>query len=488
MITTKPVTLSRSRQILLIMLLMALTIPVYAEVTISGINEAQFVYRDAVDSLSNYFHNELNLTFNYRNVDVGMSFIADLPRYSHFEAVKDLHPRMVEYDWQRFYLAAEFSQMNLRVGSFNEFFGNGLILRSYRDKTFEWDTTLNGINANLRTDYLNVKALYGALPNEDNEQYSDTVAGFDLSSRYFDNLSLGTSLLTIEELRRGNYWNRLITGLRPGLMYENFDIAAEYAASTLKDPDEAEEIGQAIYAYGNKYFGKLTLSAEYKNYSDFDFRMNDLPTVNHSEEPLSERREPGFDEEGIMGQIHYMPTFTTSVGVSYSEAWNSGFDIRQSDLFIEGSKMFDTFVLAAEYGQLEGVDKDRNEWFQEITPAVTADFELLGRASHLRTQFQVVNNVKDEEETTNYFPLIQFDYFFNNFSFSMNAETRIQSFDDLTDNPEMWLGLEVTASLFRHTDIRAFIGEEKGGKVCRSGQCFYTAPFKGFKLDVTTRF
>ncbi len=486
--TNKLLPLKPKQHVLLMILLLTFSIHIYADVTISGINEAQFVYRDAADSLANFFHNDLSLRLNYRNIDLGMSFLADLPRYSHFDAVQDLHSRMIEYDWQRFYLAAEFPNMNLRAGSFNEFFGNGLILRSYRDKTFEWDTTLSGLNVNVRSEYLHTKTLYGALPNESDGQFSDTVAGFDLSSRYFDNLSLGASLLTIEELRRGAYWNRLITGVRTGLQFDSFDISGEYAAMTLTDNNDDESAGQAIYAYGNTYLGKLTFSAEYKNYSDFDFRMNDLPTVNYSEEPLSERREPGFDEEGVMGQIHYMPTFTTMLNITYSEAWNSGFDIRQSDLFIEGTKMFDTFILAAEYAQLEGLDKDRNEWFQEITPALTADFELFDRASYVRTQYQIVKNVKGDEEKTDYFPLLQFDYFFDKFSFSLNAETRIQTFDDLTDDPPVWFGFELTASLFRHTDIKAFIGEEKGGKVCRSGQCFYTAPFKGFKLDVTTRF
>lgn len=460
----------------------------YAQMTISGINEAEFIYRDAPDSLSNFFHNEASLKFNYRNIDFGMTFIADLPKHSNFADVKDLHPRMIDYRWERFYVMANLPNLTFRAGSFNEFFGNGVILRSYRDKAFEWDTTLNGLSTRFYSDYANIKAFYAALTSAEEDRYYDTAGGIDISSSYIDNYNFGISLLTTEELYSADYRNRIVAGGRLGIYFDKYDLMGEYSESRLYNNDDTTTNGQAIYLFGNKFFGPLTLSAGYKKYRNFNYQLNDLPTLNASEEPLSERYDPGTDEEGLLGQIQYNPSLNTSVSATYSEAWNKNYELRQSDLFIEASRVFEGFTLGVEFAKLETLDKERKEWMDEIKPAVYVDFAVEDISNHVRTQFKVETAVKDQDKETYYSPQLQWDVLFSKYSVSVTTETKLQTFDDLTDDPPLWVGLEVTAQVLPHTEIKAFVGEEKGGKVCRSGQCFYTSPFKGVKLNITTRF
>jgi hypothetical protein len=196
---------------------------------------------------------------------------------------------------------------------------------------------------------------------------------------------------------------------------------------------------------------------------------------------------PGEDEEGLMGQVRFNPDFTSEVGVTYSEAWNSNFSLRQSDLFVEGRKYYDSFTLGLEYAQLELIDEERQQWQKEITPAVLLDFNLLSLPTHIRTELGYHEKVRGESSRDYYNPLLQFDIFFNRLSLSFIAELELEEFSELSDAGS-WLGIELTTDIISNTDLKIFIGEERGGKVCRSGVCYYTTPFKGLRINLTTRF
>jgi hypothetical protein len=196
---------------------------------------------------------------------------------------------------------------------------------------------------------------------------------------------------------------------------------------------------------------------------------------------------PGEDEEGLLGQVRFNPDFTTELGATYSEAWNSDFSIRQSDFFVEGRKYYDSFTLGLEYAQLEMTDKVRQHWQKEITPAVLLDFNLLSLPTHIRTELGYHEKVEGESSRDYFNPLLQFDLFFNRFSLSLISEFEIEDLNEL-DELESWIGIELTTDILPNTDLKIFIGEERGGKVCRSGVCYYTTPFKGLRVNLTTRF
>ncbi len=462
----------------------------YAAVRISGLNEAQYIYKAAEDSLSSYFYNETAIRLNYNNLEAGLSFVAELPKYDQFQAIKDLHHSDLHYRWDERYLQLNLSDYRLRAGSFSEYIGAGIMLRAFRDKAFDHDTRLTGLNIRTRKKAHQLKAFYGTLPNENNPGRNDLIGGLDYSTSFLIFSQLGFSL-TSQQLRRfdDKYSTRLAAGSRMEIITDYFDLYTEYAESKAYRRIGDDLRGQAVYALANSYIGIFSLSAGYKKYDRFDDRMNDLPTLNASEEPLSERLRPGEDEEGLLGQIRYTPDFTTELSITYSEAWNSNFSIRQSDLFAEGRKDFETWILGLEYAQFETRDTegDRQFWYKEITPAVLLDFDISSRPVHIRTEFGYREEVAEQTGLDFYKPLLQFDIFFNRFSVSLISEFEIKDLSSLDERQE-WFGVEATASLFSHTEMKLFIGEERGGKVCRSGVCYYTTPFKGLRMDLTTRF
>ncbi|MFA5498490.1 MAG: DUF6029 family protein [Candidatus Cloacimonadia bacterium] len=474
---------------LYVLVVFLLTIsPIFSQVSITGQNESEYTYKAVPDSLNNFFENETNIRLDYQNIEIGFSFLAYLPKYDQFEAIKDLNSDDVNYRWDDRYIQLNLSSMNVRAGTFTEHFGNGLILRSYEDKPNQHDTRLNGLLVNLNDAKYTLKGLYGTLANQDNPAKKDVINGVDLSVPLANSLQIGGSF-TYQQIRRfdDKYRTRMVFGGRAEYFYDFFDINAEYAQSKAYHDIVDDKKGEALYVIANTYFNAFTLTGGYKNYNNFDDRMNELPMLNSSEEPLSDRFVTGYDEEGLYGQIGYTPNYSTALELAYSEAWNSDFSIRQSDLLASAQREFEDIVVFLEYAQLEEVDKVQSKWLREMTPAAAFDFNLYGIPTHIRGEFGIEKRVEDEVEERGFNPLLQTDFTFKKFSFSLISEMEFDDFSSLSE-AEYWIGAEFVAPLFSHTDLKLFVGEEKGGKVCRNGMCSHTTPFKGLKLNLTTRF
>ncbi len=454
--------------------------PLFSQISISGVNEAQFIKLYTEKAHSNYFHNETNLLFNYRNIDFGLSFYANYPKYDRFESPEDLDSKDISYSWDELYVRANLPHLDLRAGSFTEYFGNGLLLRSFRDKNLNIDKRLNGLNTKVFNDVFSLKGFYASILDEN----YNTVGGLDLSSNVLTNLNLGLSFLSTQERRiDGKYRSRIAGSARMTYFNDFLDLEGEYAGSKIyRNPAIIK--GDAIYGLVNSYLGSFTVTTGYKKYRKMNHFLNDLPTLNASDEPLSEKFEPGYDEEGIMGALKYSVSYHTELYLNYSEAWSSDFKVRQSDLLITAKKEFDDLIITAEYGQIELLDKDWNLWEKSMTPAISFDFPLSVIATHLRTQYQ-----KREKSYADILhnPLLQSDFSYGGYGISILSETEFKSFSEM-DKSKYWLGIEVKADIFSHSNFKLFVGSEKGGKICRNGVCYYTAPFDGIRAELTTRF
>jgi hypothetical protein len=90
-------------------------------------------------------------------------------------------------------------------------------------------------------------------------------------------------------------------------------------------------------------------------------------------------------------------------------------------------------------------------------------------------------------ESMHYEPKLQVDISYKDYSFSVTTEHEYEDSEDfLKEN--FWIGAELALMLFHNTDVRFFVGSEKGGKVCRNGVCRYQSEFEGVRLEITTTF
>ena len=471
--------------LLLVILSFASSLWALSNFRVTGLNEASYVYKNAVDSLKNYFSDEFSFRLTYKNFTFGMKFIADLPRYDDYAAMSGLTSQSVSYTWDERFLEYKVDNFSIRAGNFEQVFGSGIALRAYRDRDFDIDTRLNGFSSEIFPKSFQMKALYASLPNEDNDTKNDVVAGLDAQKNIFDALKLGASFVNIREWQAGdNYLDRKVFAARTNIDASLFDLNAEYGY--MDQSEGISKIGHALYVNLNTYFNIVSFTVAYNNYLNFDSRMNDLPILNHSNEPMYDS-PIGKDQQGAMGEVMFMPDDFNEFVVNYAEEWNNAWTIRQSDLWVEAIHYFDTSTLTASFSHLERKDEEVDHWEKEVAPTLMYDFMIGETPLSIKAEYQYYDKHYQQEKSHHWEPLVQIDTNIFDFDFSIIAECSYEKIKDIGKNPP-WLGAEISKEVFENTTMRLFVGKEKGGKICRNGICKYRNQFEGLRLELITTF
>ena len=482
--------------ITLMLLLAFVTIFSQSNIIISGENNAIYTHRTAKDSLSNYFENELNLRIDQRVFSFGMTFRAELPKYDQFQAIHELHPNQVHTEWSERFVQLNLEHLRLKAGTLEESFGSGIVLRAWNDKDNNRDKRLEG--AQIHSSYKNFRfsGIYGALREDVIEQSiyeKDILLGADVEYRPFPFFNFGISAV---EYKQKNlipfstpYTHHNIYGGRFGVMTDLFDLTAEYAELRRSHGVSKPFTGTAIYANGNFYIGPLTLTSGYKRYDDFqDYPLSDLPTLNHYDELLFSYDNNIKYEEGLLGEIRYIPNFENEFLVSYGESWNNNFQVRYYNLFAEYKRYFSNFSLTLDYEHVEKIKKDLQEWEKELKPSVYLDFFSFNKPMTAKLEWSYNEEEISDDKTSYNKPIITVDASINDrLSIAVFASNKFKNFGEIPDK-KVYLGTEIVTSIASHTDLTLFLGKEQGGKVCRNGVCKTQAPFEGLKLTLTTRF
>jgi len=464
------------------LLIIASVLPLYSQIAVSGINEAQFVKLRTDNPLSGFFHNETGILLKYRSIDFGITFNANLPRYSQYQKVEELNSKHIYFDWSDIYLKATLPHLEIRAGNFSEHFGNGLILHAFQDKSLDFDKRLTGLNVKSTHRNFSLKALYGSVPNKAGEP--ETAGGADFSVRLFDSLTLGSSFLSSQEQRTDKKFRTvLLYGTRMEFNYDFVDLAGEYARSKLYR-DAIVVNGEAIYGYLNTYLGNWTISGGYKKYLNFNHKLNNLPVMNINGEALTEKFPIGYDEEGLMGTLKYNHNFETELTLAYAEGWSSDYKERLRDVYAGISREFSSFMSIAEFSLIEIVDYETDLWEKRMIPSLKNDIRFGELSLTVKTQYTYKEFNKSPEIHN---PMLQTDFAYDKYGVSIYAETEFNNFDEVKES-KYWSGIELKADIFSHSELKLFAGSEKGGKMCRNGVCYYAAPFSGLRIAITTRF
>jgi len=375
--------------------------------------------------------------------------------------------------------------IGLKVGTLSESFGTGMTFRAYEDSDIDHDTRLEGVMTAFHYDRFKTKAIYGVTPNSNDEEKYDSFGGAELSyaSDYY--VLGGTALQIRERITNTMYSNRKVYGTNLNLFFDFMDIYGEYAYSELENINMF--YGHGIYANTNFYLGDFTLSGNYKKFKNFDYDLNDLPTLNHADEPLDEYVRIGLDEEGAMGELTWDNSFA-KVFTSYAEAWSSDYNYRLSNGYIETSKQLGNNLLTLSYEHFERKNKAGEAWSKELTPTVSIDIPLQNNFSiYLKGHYTVVEKEHFGDLTEYVEPLLQTDFMYKDYAISFITEAQMDDISSISD-ADFWFGAALKAAIMDNTDINLFVGKQKGGKVCQNGTCKMVRPFEGLKLEVTTKF
>ena len=476
---------------LLLLLLISFTLLSAQNVLfVNGSNEAKFIYRTVEDSLHTYFNDTFGFNLAYRNFSFGMKFIAELPKYSteQTELLDELDSNRLELGWQELYASYEKDACKIYAGITEESFGNGIVFRSYKDLEFDIDTRLESFLFSYN-DAFKFKAIYGAIENPTINGKYDLAYGADLQSPNFRGLSLGASTMAFRNLLATNIYNqRTVFAGRLNYATEYIDLQAETAVSKLyHQPGIDTKNGKAIYVNGSYYFGPVTLGGAYKQYDKFQYRLNDLPTVNYHNETLSDASATGEDEIGW--QVFGTVSFTDGLDFTadYAEAFNSDKIKKMNDAFFALEYSGNSFSLLTSYSHIEKVDESSNSWQQDLIPALQTNFTWLKIPVQIQAEYKKVSKQRQDAESEHFEPKLQTNFTLKKLSLSLCAQSNWEDISEIFDSP-YWASAQIKLPLFEHSDIILFGGKEAGGKVCRNGVCRYVAPFEGLCVELNTRF
>ncbi|GAB1468575.1 hypothetical protein MASR2M64_13100 [Candidatus Cloacimonadota bacterium] len=481
--------MQKSVILLLLLILFATLLLAQNTLSINGLNEAQFVYRTAPDSLNAYFKDSFAFSLAYRNFNFGMKFIADLPKYSttQSELVDELSPNNLELGWKELYASYSKDAFSIHAGTTEESFGNGLTFRSYKDIEFDEDHRIDGFVFKYDDAYA-VKALYGAIESPDNNGKYDLAYGADFLSPIAYGLRLGASALSYRTLGANVYNQRDVFAGRMQLAWSNLQAYAEYANSeTYRQVGLPTSFGSAIYANADYNLGVLQLGAAYKKYDDFQYRLHDLAAANYHTETLSDALATGLDEEGWQARGTLSISQCLSYYLDYAEAWDSPKSKQMNDLYTSLDWVKDSTTLGIAYSQVEKVDDANRYWQKESTPALSFGLPFFGVPVTVKAEFKISEKQIYAVTSKHYEPKIQKDLSLGKLAISLGVQSNWSDFDAIMDS-RYWAFMEAKYPLASHSDLVIFGGKEAGGKVCRNGVCRYVSAFEGVKVELSTRF
>ncbi|MCD6182235.1 MAG: TlpA family protein disulfide reductase [Candidatus Cloacimonetes bacterium] len=468
-----------------------------AGLSISGINEAKYVYNSAPDSVKHYLQDEFKFTVIYNNFRFGMKYEGYLPKYEKFTPLAELEPGDLSSSWTDRYVEYNTPELLIRGGNFDMLIGSGMVLHAYYNSDLDKDYCLDGFYGRWQTKVARLQAFYGVLENASYPQYDDVINGLDLTLNPIKPLTLGAAAFSNRQYQGAEnhrYNIREVYTGRLGFAHEKFEIKGEYAKSKQYHNEfGGTKYGTAFYGDINVYLGTITLTTAYKNYQDFANRLNELPTANSSEKPLVDYGyDVGADEYGFMGVIRYVPNKENEFVLNAGYGKSDDYDIQQVDIHSEYRHDFSDWTIRAQIDQVENKQllNKTDFWTKQFTPALIADFMAGEFSTHLKIDCEIETHESYQheiEEKTTYEPLFQIDLGKGAYSLSLLSSYFFTGHDDIMDYTPK-IGAELFIQAWHNTDLKLFVGSEKGGLVCRNGVCNYQAPFDGARMSVTTRF
>ena len=489
-----------NRLLLCLFFLLLLQNLIAQEFSFSGTNELEYIYRDITEDntdydeseknyllfegykFKHYFIEKLDMQFYYGNFNAGFGYDFYRPDFNKFALAPSTEEDENYFD--EYYLKYESDNLNITAGIYEAVIGKGIALHSYYNEDFEEDSRLLGGYTNVLMEKWQSKIFFGLMENADNEDEDDKIGAFDSSLDITKDITAGLSYVWHNQWMSDDEYNRRdIFAARANFFYEDFEISNEFAHILNQNFDD----GTALYSTASLFLDKFTFVTSYKNYTNMDSKISDLPVANHTDDQLAEGWTIGKDEEGLMGEISYYPNFDNEFLVNYAEGWSDDYLVRQSDFYAEYKHYFSEWSIKSEISILEQLNKNTKNFHKDLKPVLTADFAVKDFPIIIKGEYQYKKDTKGQIESDHFEPKLQTDISYKDYSLSFIGETQIGDSDDAEDG-DTWLGIELAAYLFNNTDVRLFFGKEKGGKICRNGVCKYQSEFEGIKLDIINTF
>ena len=144
------------------------------EISISGVNEIEYIYRDRRIEYRNYLSNKLQFQMQYKNFRAGFKYDVFYPRHDRFldidnvvneDDIDDIlkNSEKNEYYFDEYFLQFETDEIFAKLGTYDAVIGSGMVLHAFYDEDFDEDSRLTGFYGQTFFDKWQMQAFYGTM-------------------------------------------------------------------------------------------------------------------------------------------------------------------------------------------------------------------------------------------------------------------------------------------------------------------------------------
>jgi hypothetical protein len=489
------------------------------ELSITALTEARNGSLNDQDPSAQGIYSQIDVAGRYRGFEAGI-------RLEGFESSKDI--RSYTHVAQR-YVQWSMGPVSARAGHYLATLGRGLLLRAYElpDVIFEhrqfrrryaYYRDIDGIKVTGRWRRVQFTLLTGTVldntfPPElaSIDRRSDQLTGGELRLRPVQGIALGGAYLhrDPEGLSQQDFVSvftdlSLYHWLRSaGLTGLSLSIYAEHArrqSTTASFFTRSDRQPHATTVAVSGYWQRLGFSVEWKEYRDFENRVN-LPPIGYREHTpyLLNRLSRELltqNEDGIQAEVTWRPTRSLFIVANHSRADNP-FDFRTfefRDTYLELN--WDVTESVALKGFVDQARDDQKSHDDRKTAGLSGDWGVGGLwALGFDVQYQRVERAFVLEGQTDFdnsfLSLTLSRATLGSISVAADRSTDRLDTDDpgtpevMEASPKLWFHTTLTWQLHTSHQLSLFAGERRGGLICLSGSCFEVLPFSGIELRWT---
>ncbi len=473
----------------------------FSQIKISG--NIHLERASAKKEQSRYFENWSDLALNKGDFRVGGRFVFHEPpaSFGQQDTTWGLAQRFLEYKRNNF---------SIRVGNFYSLLGRGLILRSFDNRTLRWDSNIDGLKVDYRSQKIEAQILAGK-PRKTRLNVSDLIktkaraSGEELPALYGGEMKFkptnmlhfgGTYLYTAEDaqhtmgFQRGSLFGKL-----------NFDLASLYGEYAVLPYPESYHLydGSALYFAGNLFLGDLNVTGEFKSYKNFAFYdglINNPPTVTreHLFTLLNRHQlvQNANDEKGFLVEMDYP---VAESGVATAEYCITR-DSLQNVVYREwyGQFEMDEF-LGGEWLWAAGRQKEYTRRYLNFVANATyalSDYysiKIIFEHMHARDEATQPDRMYYDQLITIGLSKAP------KWTLSFLGEHSTDQTVDEHDVPGLaktkhfyWAGGQLDVNVYKNFDLSVFGGTRRQGKICIGGVCVVKSELQGVEVTLIGRF
>ncbi len=469
------------RSFILIIFVLLTSGVTFAQIRFSGGNHIEYSHNSSDDvarqtaNRRDFFEDWTEGHWQYRRWRLGLRFESHNapPIFSPDQAIRKaaLTQRFIEY---------EASSLKLTLGHFYSLLGRGLTLRFYENRQLRHDTRIDGFKAEYVHKHFETKLLAGQPINRENQRQKIFEAG-ELKLKPFKTVHLGGTMLTTHpDTKRRVSWGSVYTEINA----KHGSIYGEYAREY--NPNVAQS-GAAWYVNANVLLGAFSLSAEYKDYDDFEqfegvyFNNPPLAAREHLYTLLNRHQlvQDADDEKGYAFEAAYPVINDGVLTAQYSRTNDQAGAIKYEEY----------------YSQFEWTTPFAWEWFFALARQEDPSARYLNFVNSTTCELSDFNSLKVVYEHQHTKKFLDDQQFYDQalaLGFSHAPSWTLSFLAERTTEHRLqtdyWLGGQFDWNFLKNFDLSLFAGSRRKGKVCAGGVCVIKPELEGVEATLIKRF